>query len=477
MNGDPNDRACVSAADALRQLWRCVELPEPSLQRAAFSGAEPALPSSFAVGTAAQASMAAAALAATQIGWLRNGVAQQVAVDKHHAALECCTYFRLDARVPLVWDKLAGLYPCGDDEGAAGWVRIHTNFAHHRDGALRLLGLPAGDSAEPADVRQALRRWNAFDFEQAAADAGLVVAALRSFGDWDRHAQGQAVALQPLLRIERIGDAPPLALPPLARDARPLQDLRVLDLTRILAGPVGTRALAGYGADVLLVNAPHLPNIEALAETSRGKLSAHADLRDGAGREAFDRVLREAHVFVQGYRPGGLAQLGYGPPELAAKRPGIVAVSLSAYGTHGPWATRRGFDSLVQTASGFNHAEAQAFGSGPPRALPGQFLDHVSGQLIALGAAAALWRQQHEGGSWHVQVSLARTGLWLRGLGRVQDGFVAPKPDFAPYLDTSPSGFGELSAVRHAAILSATPAAWPRPSMPPGSHVLAWPID
>ncbi len=303
------------------------------------------------------------------------------------------------------------------------------------------------------------------------------MAALRSFDEWDRHAQGQAVALQPLLRIERIGDAPPLALPPLARDARPLQGLRVLDLTRILAGPVGTRALAAHGADVLLVNAPHLPNIEALAETSRGKLSAHADLRDTASREAFDRVLRDAHVFVQGYRPGGLAQLGYGPQELAARRPGIVAVSLSAYGAHGPWSARRGFDSLVQTASGFNHAEAQAFGGGPPRALPGQFLDHASGYLIALGAAAALWRQQHEGGSWHVQVSLARTGLWLRGLGRVHDGFAAPRPDFAPYLDTGPSGFGELSAVRHAAVLSATPVAWPRPSMPPGSHALAWPID
>ena len=175
----------------------------------------------------------------------------------------------------------------------------------------------------------------------------------------------------------------------------------MLDLTRILAGPVGTRALAAYGADVLLVNSPHLPNIDAIADTSRGKLSAHADLRDPAGRAVFDAVLRDAHVFVQGYRPGGLQHLGYGAEALAEYCPGIVAVSLSAYGPEGPWAARRGFDSLVQTATGFNHAEAQAFGSGAARALPTQILDHASGYLIALGTCAALLRQQREGGSWH----------------------------------------------------------------------------
>jgi hypothetical protein len=149
-------------------------------------------------------------------------------------------------------------------------------------------------------------------------------------------------------------------------------------------------------------------------------------------------------------------------------------VSLSAYGASGPWSGRRGFDSLVQTASGFNVAEAQAFGGGPPRALPMQILDHASGHLMALAACAGLWRQQREGGSWHVQVSLARTGQWLRGLGRVPVDRGAP-PDFTPYLETTDSGFGRLSALRHAAQLSATPAGWVRPSMPPGSHPLAWP--
>jgi hypothetical protein len=462
-------------AAALRTLWQAAELDPAALARVSLPGAEPALPSSFAVGTAAQAATAAGALAATEVGRLRNGLAQQLTVDMRHAALECCTHFLIDGQPLALWDKLAGLYPCGSDDGAAGWVRIHTNFAHHRDGALRLLGLPTDGRTEPADVRQALQGWQALDFEQAAADAGLVVAALRRFDEWDAHPQGLAVASQPLLQWTRLGDAPPRPLPTLPQAARPLQGVRVLDLTRILAGPVGTRALAAHGADVLLVNSPHLPNIEAIAETGRGKLSAFADLRQPAERTAFERVLRDAHVFVQGYRPGGLEALGYGAEVLAERHPGLVVVSLSAYGAAGPWVGRRGFDSLVQTASGFNHAEAQAFGSGPPRALPMQILDHATGHLMALAACAGLWRQQREGGSWHVQVSLARTGLWLRSLGRVAGGFVAQKPDFTPYLETTDSGFGRLTALRHAARLSHTATDWPRPSVPLGTHALAWP--
>ena len=461
---------------ALSQLWQAAGLPGGVLQRVTLAGADPVLPSSFAVGTAAQAALAAGALAAAELGRQRNGLQQQLTVDMRHAALEACTHFLIDGLALQLWDKLSGLYPCGGDDGANGWVRIHTNFAHHRDGALRLLDLPAGSGPEQVDVRHALQRWSALDFEQAAADAGLVVAALRRFDEWDTHPQGQAVAALPLLQWTRLSDAPPRTLPPLPLNSRPLQGVRVLDLTRILAGPVGTRALAAHGADVLLVNSPHLPNIEALAETSRGKLSAHADLREPAGRAAFEAVLRDAHVFVQGYRPGGLQQLGYGAQALAERHPGIVVVSLSAYGSAGPWAGRRGFDSLVQTASGFNVAEAQAFGRGPPRALPMQVLDHATGHLMALAASAALLRQQREGGSWGVQVSLARTGNWLRGLGRVADGFAAAKPDFAPYLETTDSGFGRLSALRHAAQLSHTPTDWPRQSMPPGTHALAWPV-
>jgi crotonobetainyl-CoA:carnitine CoA-transferase CaiB-like acyl-CoA transferase len=461
---------------AFDPIWRAAGLPANSLQHLSLTGSEPVLPSSFCVGTAAQTTLAAAALAAAEIGHRRNGLRQKISVDMRRAALECCCRFTIDGRVPDPWDKIAGLYPCGP-EGADGWVRLHTNFAHHRDGVLRLLGLPMGPDTSREAVAAALQRWRAFDFEDAAAEAGLVVAALRSFDEWDRHAQAATVAQKPLVSIEKIGEADPLAWPELLSDAQPLRGLRVLDLTRILAGPVGGRTLAAYGAEVMLVNAPHLPNIEAIIDTSRGKLSALADLRDAAGRAGLSAVLREAHVFSQGYRPGALAALGFGPAEVAAIRPGIVMVSLSAYGEHGPWAGRRGFDSLVQTATGLNDAEARAAGSPQPKALPMQIVDMATGFLMAFGAQAALLRQQREGGSWHVRVSLARSALWLRELGRVENGFNAPRPDFAGLMETRASGYGELTSMRHAAEFSHTPAGWARPSMPPGSHPLAWPVD
>lgn len=458
---------------ALRDIWREAGLPDESLDHIELRGVEPVLPSSFAVGTAAQTSIAAAALAAAELWHLRGRARQRVTVDMLHAAQECRSYFTINGITPNPWDKISGTYRCGD----GGWVRIHANFAHHRDGALALLGCPTGDGATREAVAQALQRWKAQEFEQVAADAGLVVAAMRSFEEWDAHPQAAALAGQPLVSIERIGDADPRPLPKYGHDARPLKDIRVLDLTRIIAGPIGGRTLAAYGADVMLVNSPHLPNIDNIIDTSRGKLSVHADLETADGRIALGNLLRSAHVFVQGYRPGGMEDLGFGPQEVARIRPGIVYVSLSAYGTHGPWSGRRGFDSLVQTATGFNHAEAQAEGQAEPKPLPVQILDYASGFLMAFGAQAALARQSTEGGSWQVRVSLARTALWLRGLGRVADGLSCPMPPIEGLLETSQSGFGSLTAVRHAAQFSATPAGWTRPSVPPGTHPTVWPFQ
>ncbi|KAF1020184.1 MAG: Acetyl-CoA:oxalate CoA-transferase [Paracidovorax wautersii] len=423
--------------DALASLWRHAGLAPAALDFVTLPGQDPVFPSSFAVGTAAQSTMAAAALAACELAHARGQARQRVTVDMTHAAVECTGWFSIDGHTPSIWDAFSGLYRCAD-----GHVRVHANFAHHRDGALRVLGLDPA-SATRADAEQAFRHWKALDFEQTMAERGLVATALRRFDEWDATPQGQAVAAQPLLTLTRIGDAPPRALPPLAGDDRPLAGLRVLDLTRILAGPVGGRALAALGADVMLVNSPHLPNIAAIADTSRGKRSVHVDLRTADGQATLWRLLDQAHVFSQGYRPGGLAALGFSPQALAERRPGIVCVSLTAYGTQGPWADRRGFDSLVQTAMGFNHAEGEAASNGQPRALPMQILDQATGYLMAFGAAAALWRQQHEGGSWHVQVSLAQTGHWLRGLGRIDQGLAAATPDFALYLDGGrASGFG-----------------------------------
>lgn len=455
----------------IESLWRDAALDADALTRLTLRGSDPVLPSSFAVGLAAQTSIALAALAATEIGLRRKGSAQRVEVELREAAIECTARYTLDGVAPDAWDKLAGLYRC-----RSGWVRVHTNFAHHRDALLRCLGLPEGTATERAAVAQALADHDAKAFEELATVAGCVVAALRSFDEWDAHPQSAAVAAQPLVAIERIGDAQPLAWPRSRPHDGPLAGLRVLDLTRILAGPFGTRLLANYGADVLLVNAPHLPNIDAIADLSRGKRSALADLREPADREALRAALADSNVFVQGYRPGAIDALGFGPSALAELRPGIVVASLSAYGESGPWGTRRGFDSLVQTATGFNQAEALAAGSDKPRAMPLQILDMASGALLAFGVQAALLRQCTQGGSWRVSVSLARTGHWLRSLGRINDGFRVAQDDGADLMEASTSGWGRLVSVRHAARFSPANTHPLRPSMPPGTHPLAWPM-
>jgi crotonobetainyl-CoA:carnitine CoA-transferase CaiB-like acyl-CoA transferase len=262
--------------------------------------------------------------------------------------------------------------------------------------------------------------------------------------------------------------------------ARPLAGVRVLDLTRVIAGPVCGRALAAHGAEVMRITAPHLPGFAELdIDTGRGKLSAALDLRAAEERDRLTGLLRSAHIFVQGYRPGGLAQLGFSPEACAEARPGIIAVTLSAYGHEGPWARRRGFDSLVQNASGLNVAEAEAAGVPAPRELPAQALDHASGYLMAFGALMALARKAQEGGSWHVRVSLAQTGHWLAQLGRLADGVAHPDSAFAEISDllatTDTPSFGRLTFVRHAAQLSETPAHWLRPPVPLGSHAPVWP--
>jgi hypothetical protein len=301
------------------------------------------------------------------------------------------------------------------------------------------------------------------------------VTATRSFAEWDAHPQGRALTAMPVFSIERIGDAPPQPLP--AGD-RPLSGVRVLDLTRVIAGPVCGRTLAAHGADVMLVTAAHLPQMGPLViDSGRGKLSTFVDLREAAGRGTLGGLLRDADIFVQGYRPGAIAHTGFGPEQAAQLQPGIVYVSLCAYGHAGPWANRRGFDSLVQNANGMNHAEAEAAGSAQPKPLPCQALDHGAGYLMAFGAMTALARRVTEGGSWHVRVSLAQTGHWIRSLGRI-DGLALPDPGFDDVGDRLyevDSGFGNLTAARHAAVLSETPARWKRPSVPVGTHAPVWP--
>lgn len=441
--------------------------------RIALIGQDPVLPSSFAVGTIAQVSIAATAVAAAALWRLRGGEEQDLAVDMREAAIEFRSerLFRVNGEPPgRLWDPIAGVYQTGDGR----WVRLHTNFPHHRDGILELLDC----AHERAAVQKALDGWDAAEFEAAVAERGLVATMMRSPEQWLAEPQGQALGEQALVAIDKIADSPAEDMPP---SPRPLGGLRVLDLTRIIAGPVAGRALAAHGADVMRIAAPHLPFIEPLViDSGRGKLSCHLDLRNSDDREKLAGLLRGADVFVQGYRPGAFMQHGFGPAEAARLRPGIVYVSLCAYGYEGPWAARRGFDSLVQTASGINHAEAEAAGVEGPKELPCQALDHASGHLMAFGAISALRRRVLEGGSWHVRVSLARTGRWLQSLGRVAGGHDCPEPDeevVAGLLESVESGFGQLEALRHSAKMSNTRPGYRRPSVPLGSHPPVWPAD
>jgi crotonobetainyl-CoA:carnitine CoA-transferase CaiB-like acyl-CoA transferase len=454
------------SGSALASIWTGLCGSAGALEHIDLTGAEPVLPSSFCVGTAAQVSIGAAALAAADLHRQRTGIVQRAAVDMRHAAIECRSerYFQVNgAATPELWDPLAGAYQCGDGR----WVRLHTNFRHHRDGVLQLLKCQSTREA----VASALLSWRAADFETAATEAGMAAAMMRSFEEWDAHPQAAAIAAEPLIKLTRLGDAPPLPLPP---GTRPLEGVRVLELTRIIAGPVCGRTLALHGADVLRIIGPNVPTIESLdIDTGRGKRSALLDLSTVEDIAWMLGLAGEADIFVQSYRPGALSARGLGPYELAALRPGIVIASLSAYGTSGPWGGKRGFDSLVQTATGFNAAEAQAGGSTGPRALPMQILDHASGYLLAAGATCALSKRMREGGSWHAEVSLARTGHWLRDLGRVNGGFGLPDigaAEASAYLETLSSGYGSLAAIRHAAHLSVTPAAFMRPSVPYGTH-------
>jgi len=461
----------ANSREALAALWGLAGQPQAALDAVTLTGSEPVLPSSFAIGTAAQATIAASALAAAELWRLRTGRMQRVSIDMRDAAIEFRSerYMRLNGEPPKeLWDKIAGLYRCADGR----WVRLHTNFPHHRDGVLKLLGCDYTREA----VQRALDGWEAEKFETAAAKAGLVVSMARSFAEWDAHPQGRAVASLPAFTIEKIGDAPPQPLPP---GDRPLAGVHVLDLTRVIAGPVCGRTLAAHGADVLLVTAEHLPQMMPLVmDNGRGKLSTFVDLRQPSGRKMLSVLAREGDIFVQGYRPGAVQRNGFGPEEVARICPGVVYVSLCTYGHEGPWANRRGFDSLVQNANGINDAEAEAAGAQQPKPLPCQALDHAAGYLMALGAMSALTRRVTEGGSWHVRVSLAQTGHWLRSLGRVANGLACRDPTaevVQDRLEENDSGFGRLTTVRHAGMLEATPAHWARPSVPLGSHPPRWP--
>jgi crotonobetainyl-CoA:carnitine CoA-transferase CaiB-like acyl-CoA transferase len=455
---------------ALQDILRHAGHPG-SADEATITGADPVVHTRYRVGAAGAAALAAVGIAAADLWQLRTGRRQRIAVDLRAAALSLRSsrYLRLDGKpFDSPWDPLSGIYPTRDGR----FIYFHCNFANHRDAMLSVLGA----APERAAVAEAAARRDAAELEEATVAAAGVSVMVRSAAEWAAHPQAAAVGGLPLIEILRIGDAPPEPLPP---GDRPLAGIRVLDLTRVLAGPTCARTLAEHGAEVLKIAGPHLPHSGWIEyDTGHGKLSAHLDLREAAGRNKLRALARRADVFSQSFRPGALDARGFAPDELARLRPGMVCVTLSAFGHRGPWAARRGFDTVVQAVSGM--AELQGAGKGP-RFLPVSAIDYVSGYLMAFGAMLALARRAKEGGSWLVRVSLAQTGRWIVERGVLDPAALADLPEDAPEAEIAAlsvetvTPMGRLRHLAPAVQLSETPARWARPAVPLGYHPPDWP--
>ncbi len=467
----------MAAHDALRTILSVVGWPEERARSVEITGGgDPVLPTPFRIGETSAAALAATGLAVSDLWELRTGRRQNVAVDLRQAtaSLRSGHYLKMEKQeVSHSRNPVMGMYPAKHGR----WSYIHANFPNHRAAALKVLGVPEEREA----VRKAVAQWDALELEEAIIAAGGAGGMVRTMTEWAQHPQAAAIASLPLLEVIKIGDAPVEELPD---GDRPLSGVRVLDLTRVLAGPTCARTLAEHGADVLKITGAHLPNIGYQEyDTGHGKLSAHLDLRQPKDLETLRGLVREADVFSQGYRPGALGNRGLSPEELSALRPGLVYVSLCAFSHVGPWASRRGFDTVVQNVSGITMRQGELFpGAEPgPQFYPVSAIDYLTGYLMAFGAMVALGRRAREGGSWLVRISLAQTGRWLVGRGEVPEAELKDVPkeftadELARWSMESQTPVGRLQHLKPVVQLSETPPYWARPSVPLGYNEPAWP--
>ena len=462
------------AADAYREIMRLAGDDKAQPLSVAFEGQDPVHPTCIRAGDAAAGALAATAAMAQEIGAARGLARQAVRVDVRAAAASLLGFLfqRLKGRDvprPALANPTIGIYraACGR------YIHLHGGFPHLRDGILRLLDC----EADPAAIAAAVGRWDAGALEDALAYVNLCGAVVRARAEWELHPQGRALARAPVVAITRIGDAPPLALRPAPN--RPLERVRVLDMTRVLAGPACGRTLAAHGADVLRIGALHLPTIEPFVlDTGHGKRFAALDFADREDAETLADLIGKSHVFVQSYRPGALARHGLGPQDIAERRPGIVCVSVNCYGHDGPFADRAGWEQLAQGATGMARVHTDDLhGEGaPPDLVPAEANNYTTGYLAAFGALAALRRQAREGGSWHVRVSLARTATWMMDLGTVNRRRAQPvtEEEAERLSDTRDTPLGSLRFLRPAESLSVTPPHWDLPPAPIGSSPAAW---
>ena len=449
----------------LQQFWQALGGDPALLECVAVTG-EGSLPSAFCVTDIAAASVGVAGLAIAETLAGLSGKVPAVLVDRRLASFWFASSIRPIGWPPQPkWDAIAGDYPTSD-----GWIRLHTNAPHHRDAALAVLEV----TADRALVAAAVKRWRAVDLETAIVARGGVAAEMRSLAAWQSHPQGQAVMQEPLLAQTTTDVGPSDWLGGATLD-RPLRNVRVLDLTRVLAGPIATRFLAGYGAEVLRIDSPWWNEPALEAEVTPGKRCARLDLSAAQDRERFEHLLSEADVLVHGYRSDALAGLGLDAARRRRLRPGLVDISLDAYGWTGPWHDRRGFDSLVQMSSGIADEGMKHFGNETPTPLPVQALDHATGYLMAAAAIRGLTQLALTGRGCQVRTSLAAMAAVLSTGPRqqaVKDLAAETPEDEAPHIEQTV--WGQARRLRAPVTVDGAPMSWDSPAKPLGSADAAW---
>lgn len=477
------DRSQFRTIDSFRHIWRGLNLPEDAISSLTLEGADgPGLPSSFKIGHLAQVAISLTALLAALIYSERSSCTiPSVTVALQHALVEFKSerlYLINGKSSPPEWGPIGGLHKTMD-----GYVRVHDGFPNHRIAVTKVVGCK--EDADRATLGSKISTWKALELENAAVEAEAVVAALRTYDQWDALPQAKAIRDFPI-HIRKIADGPP-GLPSSITSGRGdkcLRGLRVLEMSRVIATPVAGKTLAAHGADVLWITSPRLPDQPPLdRDLSRGKRTARLDISVAEDSERLSSLLDGADVFLQGFRPGSLASKGFSSEELAARHPkGIICANMSAYGPDGPWSKRRGFDSLVQTCSGMNVSEAEHFGAGEPaRPTPCQALDHAAGYFLAAGIMTALYRQAVEGGSYQVDVSLAGVMVYLRSLGQFEGKLGFQQRDFKSiddvpeeYYEERESGFGLMKNIKHSSRIDGVAVGWDIMPKPLGSDEAAW---
>ena len=448
---------------------------EVAPEEVAIVGADPVYSTPFRIGETCAAVLGGIGTAVNDLWALKTDRRQKVRVDVRAAAAALRSTSHMDRlEADGRWTsivspghmdmrKITQPWPTKDGR----WFLPHFGLPNLKARVLDVLGC----EPNPESVATAVADWTAMDLEAAIDEARACGAMVRTNAEWMAHPHGQALAAKPIVEIIKIGDSDP---EPMSAGPRPLSGIRALDLTRILAGPIAARTLAEHGADVLMVAGKGVPQIpEHVLDTSHGKRSSFLNLKDRDDAERLMTLIKDADVFSQGYRPGVMEKLGFGPEDLAAARPGIVCASISCFGADGPLSHRAGWEQVAQTVTGICHDGRPD----RPTLLPAAACDYTTGYLAAYGILLALARRAREGGSYHVRASLCQSGMFIYRQGqtafeREEMGLHTDELDRLRTTTTTEQGtFRHLGPVLG---LSETAPHWTRPTPVLGGDQPIW---